>query len=148
MRFSYAEAMTDFEFYIPLAKAAEAAGYAAMTIPDSVAYPFESDSTYTNDRPCCWFDEYVLLSGFLKLVGHQPTVKVIVQYKQVPSATHYATMQGRGGRLHAKLHVIKGAAFTIPVSALPALEADPEIASVTIDHSLKGMDDIPTLRWM
>ena len=38
--------MTDPKFYIPLAQAAEAAGYAAMTIPDSVAYPFESDSTY------------------------------------------------------------------------------------------------------
>ena len=46
MRFSYAEAMTDFRYYIPLAKAAEAAGYASMTIPDSVAYPFESDSKY------------------------------------------------------------------------------------------------------
>jgi alkanesulfonate monooxygenase SsuD/methylene tetrahydromethanopterin reductase-like flavin-dependent oxidoreductase (luciferase family) len=38
--------MTDPTFYIPLAKAAEAAGYASMTIPDSVAYPFESDSKY------------------------------------------------------------------------------------------------------
>src|ERR1700678_654838 len=46
MRFTYAEAMTDPTFYIPLAKAAEAAGYASMTIPDSVAYPFESDSKY------------------------------------------------------------------------------------------------------
>ncbi|WP_197373044.1 LLM class flavin-dependent oxidoreductase [Mycolicibacterium baixiangningiae] len=46
MRFTYAEAMTDPTYYIPLAKAAEAAGYDAMTIPDSVAYPFESDSTY------------------------------------------------------------------------------------------------------
>ena len=46
MRFTYAEAMTDPTFYVPLAKAAEAAGYDAMTIPDSIAYPFESDSTY------------------------------------------------------------------------------------------------------
>ncbi|TDL04584.1 LLM class flavin-dependent oxidoreductase [Mycolicibacterium obuense] len=46
MRFTFAEAMTDPTFYIPLAKAAEAAGYHAMTIPDSIAYPFESDSTY------------------------------------------------------------------------------------------------------
>src|ERR1700758_619806 len=38
--------MTDFSYYIPLAKAAEAAGYASMTIADSVAYPFESDSKY------------------------------------------------------------------------------------------------------
>lgn len=46
MRFSYAEAMTDPAYYIPLAKAAEAAGYAGMTIADSIAYPFESDSKY------------------------------------------------------------------------------------------------------
>ena len=46
MRFTYAEAMTDSSFYIPLAKAAEAAGYHSMTIADSVAYPFESDSKY------------------------------------------------------------------------------------------------------
>ncbi len=46
MRFTYAEAMTDPAFYLPLAQAAEAAGYHAMTIPDSFAYPFESDSKY------------------------------------------------------------------------------------------------------
>jgi alkanesulfonate monooxygenase SsuD/methylene tetrahydromethanopterin reductase-like flavin-dependent oxidoreductase (luciferase family) len=46
VRFTFAEAMTDPTFYLPLAKAAEAAGYHAMTIPDSVAYPLESDSTY------------------------------------------------------------------------------------------------------
>src|ERR1017187_7923492 len=86
------------------------------------------------------------LSGLLAR-AHQgtasgQTVKVIVQYKQVPTAAHYATMQGRGGRLHSKLHMIKSAAFTIPVSALAALEADPEIASVTIDHPMNVMDDL------
>jgi probable F420-dependent oxidoreductase len=46
MRFTYAEAMINPQFYIPLAQAAEAAGYHGMTIPDSVAYPFESDAKY------------------------------------------------------------------------------------------------------
>ena len=46
MRFSYAEAMTDPSFYVPLAKAAEAAGYHSMTIPDSIAYPYESEAKY------------------------------------------------------------------------------------------------------
>ncbi|OBI88641.1 TIGR03619 family F420-dependent LLM class oxidoreductase [Mycobacterium asiaticum] len=46
MRFSYAESLTDPAFYIPLAKAAEAAGYHSMTIADSIAYPFESDAKY------------------------------------------------------------------------------------------------------
>src|SRR5215469_14347292 len=85
------------------------------------------------------------LSGMLaqakRGVGRGQTVKVIVQYKQVPRASHYATMQSRGGRLHVKLHMIRAASFTIPVSALPALEADAAIESVTIDHPMKLMDD-------
>ncbi len=85
------------------------------------------------------------LSGLLAAAHHGTakgqTVRVIVQYKQVPTEAHYATMKGRGGLLHTKLHMIKGAAFTIPVSALPALEADPEIASVSLDHPMKVLDE-------
>lgn len=46
MRFSYAESMTDPSFYLPLAQAAEAAGYDAMVIPDSICYPEQATSTY------------------------------------------------------------------------------------------------------
>ncbi len=46
MRFSYAESMVDPTFYLPLARAAEDAGYDGMVVPDSLCYPKESDSTY------------------------------------------------------------------------------------------------------
>ena len=46
MRFSYAESMVDPTFYLPLAKAAEDAGYDSMVVPDSLCYPDASDSTY------------------------------------------------------------------------------------------------------
>ncbi len=46
MRFSYAESMTDPTYYLPLAQAVEAAGYASFIIPDSICYPEVSDSTY------------------------------------------------------------------------------------------------------
>jgi probable F420-dependent oxidoreductase len=46
VRFTYAEAMTDSTFYLPLAQAAEAAGYTSITVADSLAYPKDSDSTY------------------------------------------------------------------------------------------------------
>ncbi|MEO5873737.1 MAG: TIGR03619 family F420-dependent LLM class oxidoreductase [Streptosporangiaceae bacterium] len=46
MRFTYAEAMTDPSYYLPLARAAEAAGYASISVADSLVYPKESDSTY------------------------------------------------------------------------------------------------------
>jgi serine protease AprX len=70
------------------------------------------------------------------------TVRVIVQYRQVPTTTHYSRMQNLGGSLHVKLHMIQGASFTIPVSALATLEADPEVVSVTVDHPLNVMDDL------
>lgn len=69
------------------------------------------------------------------------TVKVIVQYKQTPQAAHFARMQSLGGSLHSQLHVVKAASFTIPVRALAALESDPDVVSVTIDHDLKSFDD-------
>jgi probable F420-dependent oxidoreductase len=46
VRFSYAESMTDPMFYGPLARAAEDAGYDTFVVPDSIAYPRESDTTY------------------------------------------------------------------------------------------------------
>ena len=39
MRFSLAETMCDPTQYVPLAQAAEEAGFHAFTLPDSVAYP-------------------------------------------------------------------------------------------------------------
>jgi probable F420-dependent oxidoreductase len=46
VRFSYAESMIDPSFYLPLAQAAEAAGYDSMVIPDSICYPQDATSTY------------------------------------------------------------------------------------------------------
>ena len=46
MRFSYAESMTDPSSYLPLARAAEEAGYDSMVVPDSICYPRHSDSVY------------------------------------------------------------------------------------------------------
>jgi probable F420-dependent oxidoreductase len=38
--------MTDPSFYLPLAKAVEAAGYSSFIVPDSICYPEVSDSKY------------------------------------------------------------------------------------------------------
>lgn len=67
MRFTYAEAMTDPTFYLPLAQAAEAAGYTGMTVPDSIAYPFESDATYpyTPDGNREFLDDKAFIETFV-----------------------------------------------------------------------------------
>jgi len=46
MRFSYAESMVDPHYYLPLARAAEDAGYDSFVVPDSICYPEVSDTTY------------------------------------------------------------------------------------------------------
>lgn len=46
MRFSYAESFCDVTHYVPLAQAADDAGWDSMVVPDSIAYPEESDSEY------------------------------------------------------------------------------------------------------
>lgn len=46
MRFTYAEAMCDPAQLVPLAQAAEHAGYHSFSIPDSLCYPRDSDTEY------------------------------------------------------------------------------------------------------
>lgn len=46
MRFSFAESMCDPSQYLPLAVAADEAGYTSYVIPDSICYPEVSDSKY------------------------------------------------------------------------------------------------------
>ena len=46
MRFTYVESMCDPSFYLPLASAAEEAGYTSYAVPDSICYPKDSDTKY------------------------------------------------------------------------------------------------------
>jgi probable F420-dependent oxidoreductase len=46
MRFTYAESMCAPDQLVPLALAAEEAGYTSMTVPDSICYPRDSDTRY------------------------------------------------------------------------------------------------------
>ena len=50
MRFSYQIGMCDAVHYLPLARAAEAAGYDGITIPDSICYPREASSKYPYNK--------------------------------------------------------------------------------------------------
>jgi hypothetical protein len=46
VRFSYAEAMCDPSFYLPLAVAAEEAGYHSFVVPDNLGYLGPSEAKY------------------------------------------------------------------------------------------------------
>jgi probable F420-dependent oxidoreductase len=67
VRFTYAEAMTDSSYYLPLAQAAEAAGYSSITVADSLAYPKESDSVYpyTQDGSRTFLEDKEFIETFV-----------------------------------------------------------------------------------
>ncbi len=46
MRFTFTDTMTDPSFMLPLAQAAEEAGFDSFAMPDSICYPKESDTSY------------------------------------------------------------------------------------------------------
>ena len=50
MRFSYQVGMCDADHYLPLAQAAEKAGYQGITIADSICYPQEASSKYPYNK--------------------------------------------------------------------------------------------------
>ena len=50
MRFSYQVGMCEADHYLPLAKAAEAAGYHGISVPDSICYPKEASSSYPYNK--------------------------------------------------------------------------------------------------
>ena len=63
-------------------------------------------------------------------------IDVIVQFNVTPTAAHYQRMSARGATVRTKLHSIKAAAFTLPVSALSKLEKDPDIVYVSPDRTV------------
>ena len=50
MRFSLQVGMCDADHYLPMAKAAEEAGYDGLAIPDSICYPQEASSKYPYNK--------------------------------------------------------------------------------------------------
>lgn len=79
MRFTYAEAMTDSSYYLPLAQAAEAAGYASITVADSIAYPKDSDSTYpyTPDGSRTFLEDKEFIETFVLVAAMGAVTKTL-----------------------------------------------------------------------
>ena len=65
-------------------------------------------------------------------------VDVIVQFNQVPTARHHEKVLSRGGAIKRELGRFKGAAYSVPVSALAELASDPEVVYISLDRPLRG----------
>jgi probable F420-dependent oxidoreductase len=66
MKFTYAEAMCDPSFFLPLAIAAEEAGYHAFAVPDNLGYPKIADTKYpyTPDGNTAFLEDKPFLEPF------------------------------------------------------------------------------------
>ena len=76
MKFIAAIAMTDPAFIVPMAQAAEDAGYDVIAVPDSIAYPLESDSTYPYTP-----------DGSREFLEHKPMVEPMIAMAAMAAAT-------------------------------------------------------------
>jgi serine protease AprX len=69
-------------------------------------------------------------------------LRVIVQYKNAPNSKQIARAQFQGARLNSSLSLVRASAFTMSPAAIRALAKDGDVASISPDHRLKGMDDL------
>jgi len=65
------------------------------------------------------------------LASQNELVDVIVQFKHKPNGGHFRKVQAYGGSLSRQLHSVKGGHFRLPLRAVQALAADPEVAYIS-----------------
>jgi serine protease AprX len=75
-----------------------------------------------------------------ELSGNQSSnqVNVIIQFNQIPTASHHRKVTNRGGSINRDLGNFKGGAYRIPASELAALANDPDVTHISVDHPLQG----------
>ena len=77
------------------------------------------------------------LSSELKGRGHETSaVKVIVQFKHKPVASHQSEISRRGGSVQADLSLVNSLQATMPASKLEELSNDDEVAYISPDRPL------------
>ncbi|ATL68577.1 TIGR03619 family F420-dependent LLM class oxidoreductase [Nocardia terpenica] len=140
MRFTYAEAMTDPAYYIPLARAAEAAGFHGMTVPDSIAYPAESDSKYpyTPDGNREFLDGKPFIEAFVlsaALAAATTTLRFTPFVIKLPIRPPVLV-----AKQASSLAALSGNRFALGVGISPWPE-DFEIMGVSFDRRGRRMDE-------
>jgi len=81
------------------------------------------------------------LAKDLEKIDRNATVDVIVQFKQTPTEAQDQKVKSKGGMDRASLDLIKGKAYSLPVSALRELADDRDVAWISPDRPVKLMMD-------
>src|SRR5260370_14360893 len=83
----------------------------------------------------------VKLSPELHQIYPQKQTDVIVQFRELPTESHFDLVRGQGGVMKSSLSVVNAATFTVQGSALQALAARNEIAYISPDRPVRGAID-------
>ena len=140
MHFHYGESMTRPEYYVPLARAAEQAGFDGITIPDSLCYPRRSDTrySYTDDGGRQFlenkaFPETFMLAGALSAVTERLELTSNVIKLPVRPPVYSA-------KLAATLATLSGNRFNFGVG-LSVWPEDYDVMGVPWDRRGKRFDE-------
>ena len=76
VKFVAGVAMVDPTFYVPIAQAAEEAGFDSVAVPDSICYPAESDATYPYNE-----------DGTREFLENKPFIEPLIAMAAMAAAT-------------------------------------------------------------
>ncbi len=140
MRFSYQIGMCDASHYLPLAQAAEAAGFHGITTPDSICYPQECSSTYPYNSDGS--RHFLETEPFIEsLIGVTAMAAVT---EKIRFATFVYKLAIRQAAIVAKqvqsINVLSGNRFDLGVGISPWAE-DFDVAQVPFEKRGKRLDE-------
>src|SRR5258708_4455524 len=69
-------------------------------------------------------------------------MRVIVTYRNAPGAKQMSRAQFHGAKLNSRLSLVNAGAFTISAVGIRALANDSDVAYISPDRELQGMDDL------
>jgi serine protease AprX len=69
-------------------------------------------------------------------------MRVIVTYKNAPGTKQMSRAQFHGAKLNSRLSLVNAGAFTMSAAGIRALANDSDVAFISPDRKLKGMDDL------
>ena len=114
MRFTYAEAMTDSSYYLPLAQACEEAGYSSITVADSLACAY--DKAFKTD-PVSAFGGILAFNRALDAATAEAIVKQFAEVVIAPRVEPEAHPERHAGVEISFVVIKRGNAETSSVSA-------------------------------
>ena len=95
--------------------------------------------SYAGSRPVLDTDSSIgkYSADLRSRAGANNMVTVIVQYRQMPGASHFQSLQSGGASIKARLHTIRAVTMRVPASMLPILANNPNVAYISPDRPVQ-----------